>query len=72
MRPAVVALSLALFLFSFVYRLPPLLFYVSLLVSVTLLVYGLFTEDLPVEPFEDEENGGGGPDPSGDNPPLRK
>ncbi len=55
MQPAVVALAIALFLFSFVYTFPPTLFYASITLSAVILVYGLATKDLPLKPFEDEE-----------------
>jgi hypothetical protein len=55
MQPAVVALAIALYLFSFAYRLQPPLLYAALILSTIVLVYGLLSKDLPVEPFKDDE-----------------
>lgn len=66
MQPAVVALAIALFLFTFVYRLPGLLFYASLVISAAVLVYGLVTRDIPPEPFNGEDDLDRGPDTSVD------
>jgi ABC-type multidrug transport system permease subunit len=60
----VVVLAIAVFLFSDMYRLPPLIFYAFLLTSAILLFYGFIAKELPEEPPEtslgDEEDNGDG------------
>lgn len=59
MRPAVVALGMALFLFLLVQGIRPPLLYAALLVPIVILIYGLVAEDLPETKFEDDDEGGG-------------
>ena len=54
MRPAVLALGMALFLFLLVQGIRPPVLYIVLLVPVAIFGYGLVANDLPVEKFEDE------------------
>ena len=54
MRPAVLALGMALFLFLLVQGIRPPVLYIVLLVPVAIFGYGLVAKDLPVEKYEDD------------------
>lgn len=55
MRPAFIAVGIALALFLLVQGFPVPLLYGVLLIPLIIFVYGLFTEDLPEVPFDDDE-----------------
>jgi hypothetical protein len=69
MRPAVVALAIALFLFLLVQDLSPPLLYVAFLIPAVILIYGLVSRDSPEEPYDEEEAGdtNGSPDSNDDD-----
>lgn len=55
MRPAVIALGIALFLFLLVQGIRPPVLYAVLLVPVAILIYGCVAQDFPMEKYENDD-----------------